>query len=155
MDTSETYIKMCEKATEIQKAWNPNLHDFVFDIANNKNVWGRRSIRVITFVSDDWFHVGGYQDKSTKKYYIGLPRQDQLQGMLEEKDILGLIFGFKDFCDPTDSLGTMPHPVSVRYAEKEEKYIKQFTSMEQLWLAFVMKNNYKKVWNGVNWISHD
>jgi len=25
-------------------------------------------------------------------------------------------------------------------------------SMEQLWLAFVMKEKYNKIWNGENWI---
>jgi len=31
-------------------------------------------------------------------------------------------------------------------------YTNDFTSMEQLWLAFVMNEKYNKVWNGKDWM---
>ena len=33
-----------------------------------------------------------------------------------------------------------------------QKIMDKNYSMEQLWLAFVMKDKYKKVWNGEDWI---
>ncbi len=30
-----------------------------------------------------------------------------------------------------------------------------FDSMEQLWLAWLMSNNYRKVWDGKNWVEED
>lgn len=35
-----------------------------------------------------------------------------------------------------------------KYAESEE-----FKTMEQLWLAFVMKECFNKTWNGKQWIA--
>ena len=72
---------------------------------------------------------------------ISLPRQDQLQEMMfEESDkevmpdaITKLLGYFNDY-----SLTVCP----------------QFASMEQLWLAFVMKEKYNKIWNGEDWIEN-
>ena len=33
-------------------------------------------------------------------------------------------------------------------------YIIDLKSMEQLWLAFVMKEKYEKTWDGTNWIEN-
>ena len=59
MDTSKEYIKMCEKAEEIQKEWIPQNGDFFF--TNKVYVWGC------------------YECKKG----IWLSRQDQLQEMLD------------------------------------------------------------------------
>lgn len=60
----------------------------------------------------------------TKKT-VWLPTQDRLQEMLEE-----------------------------RYARaiENQNYWMSFTSREQLWLAFVMKEKYGKIWNGEDWV---
>ena len=71
--------------------------------------------------------------------YIWLPFQDQLQKMMGcdyndwLPDFLGFVFDF--------------HEGRFLF----EDYPKQFTSMEQLWLAFVMKEKYGKVWDGATW----
>ena len=36
----------------------------------------------------------------------------------------------------------------------DDLYPLQFTSMEQLWLAFVMKKKYNKIWNGKGWVKN-
>lgn len=72
---------------------------------------------------------------------IWLPRQDQLQDMVLEggRDLSSM---FQEFI----------HLVyEIRYRESDPA-IKFFTSMEQLWLAFVMKEKYNKVWNGEEWL---
>lgn len=67
--------------------------------------------------------------------YIWLPRQDQLQEMIFKKtgkyDEHELVRDFAEFV-----------------YENSENW-----SMEQLWLAFVMKKRYNKVWDGSEWIT--
>jgi len=111
MDTSESYITMCEKAGEIQeRAPNP------------KN-------------ESDWWMIGSYGDE------VWLPRQDQLQDMinspLEEK-----LSSFVEFCyEYGESGGDMM------------EYPKLFISFEQLWLSFVMKGKFFKVWIEEDWVA--
>lgn len=64
-----------------------------------------------------------------------LPRQDQLQEMITDNGYFrfSLIELFYRFC-----MNMMD--------------ILRFTSMEQLWLAFVMKTKYNKIWDGEDWI---
>lgn len=44
------------------------------------------------------------------------------------------------------------HEYSYGELMSEYEYPKQFVSMEQLWLAFIMKNEYHKIWSGEDWI---
>ena len=105
------YIKMCEKAEEIQtdSPWN---HDD----------------------EHNYFH----EFETLPKNDIWLPRQDQLQAMVAPKvdDIPRLmcwmIRDFALFCQD-----------------------KEITTMEQLWLAFVMKVKYNKVWDATDWVERD
>ena len=76
--------------------------------------------------------------------YIWLPTQEQLQKMI---DCTGYMFTFHE-----------------RWSEKEpkqlewvgERAIHQWfvigLSMNQLWLAFVMKEKYSKIWDGEEWV---
>ena len=118
MDLTETYIKMCEKAEEIQSQASFSPDDFVYNSGHD---------RVI---------VAGYHDEDGEwlrgKNPIWLPRQDQLQEMVhpEVTDWVKAVMlrdFLKDYCDDG-------------------------ASMEQLWLAFVMKEKYGKIWDGENWI---
>ncbi len=107
MDTSETYVKMCEKATEIQEIWEPDENDFHFTKLK-KNVILKPNAKI--------------------GYIIWLPRQDQLQEML------GGLEQIEDY--PFFTL----------------KGVAKIDSMEQLWLAFVMKEKYNKIWDGSEWV---
>jgi len=62
---------------------------------------------------------------------IWLPRQDQLQEMINKNNFEA----YKEF--------------ELWYLNAD---IKQFTSLEQLWLAFVMKEKNNKLWNRKKWI---
>lgn len=67
---------------------------------------------------------------------VWLPRQEDLQEMVAVKDsTYANIEPFFNFAI-TQAIRSRPP---------------QFRSMEQLWLAFVMKQKYNKVWNGDNW----
>jgi len=132
MDFSKEYIKMCEKATEIQGLARKNgvIHgDYLYE----------KSI-------DKWDIV--YDANKCYKYglltQIWLPRQDQLQEIVLYKNstepirnrILWLIGDFRDYC--------------IKLYQSKPAF---FNSMEQLWLAFVMKENYDKIWYKDEWVS--
>jgi predicted Abi (CAAX) family protease len=70
--------------------------------------------------------------------------QDQLQAMVTGK---GIIAG-----DWRDVLARFVDELWTFEDEHRVGYWRIFTSMEQLWLAFVMKEQYNKVWNGKDWI---
>ena len=124
MDTSETYIKMCEKAEEIQGQRKDNQSHQFF------------CCRICGEIASE--DTGSYwvdcDCTRTNTELIWLPSQDQLQEMVKEEYgydwYLAWLFGA--WCS---DLGE----------DRETK------SMEQLWLAFVVKEKYNKVWNGEDW----
>jgi len=170
MDTSETYIKMCEKAEEIQKGWQPSVGDwFLHDYHGttrfgeledtfwpDKEQWER--IECLTYKPSigDYIEVSQPDGRHNvyvtssllKDRHIWLPRQDQLQEMVLGKvtkqfdfvsDLQALCFNFREWSQKDD-------------ADSWIDFRNEFTSMEQLWLAFVMKEKYGKVWDGSEWI---
>lgn len=135
MDTSETYIKM-------RRAAIPDL--------------GEGKPPSLPLDGDSaWFDVAVFVDRHGSYYYstinlqpIGeaanemfqLERQDQLQEMVFEH--------------PGDNYNKSMYPtLESLYLFACTMYTKSAPpwSMEQLWLAFVMKEKYNKVWNGENW----
>ncbi|MCJ7669584.1 MAG: hypothetical protein MUO61_03590 [Dehalococcoidia bacterium] len=85
--------------------------------------------KIIIFGGNDYyFHL----DRDAP--LVWLPRQDQLQ----------------------EIYGDYPKCVEAIYMS-EEACIPfnwcDFSSMEQLWLAYVMKDKYNKVWNGEDWVN--
>ena len=159
MDTSETYIKMCEKAEEIQElkirnqrgsySMDRGIYDswdecyYAIPLEVHPSLGG--GIRYDIYLYQAFHHIhlpqnliyyDSYMDEA-----IWLPRQDQLQEMVIygtlNKDGLGsLLSRFWVFC-------------SCKYMEEPTFWV--FTSMEQLWLVFVMKEKYNKVWDGEEW----
>lgn len=152
MDTSETYIKMCEKAEEIQR---------------------QKFFRVATYFQDlyatgDWFSWNdkracpesgvkqSFDDGWSKEFWefpsssVWLPRQDQLQEMVlpnpNEKDAWGDLIEYDLKTDHAFWL-------AKRFTDsiQEKKYSQQ--SMEQLWFTFVMKEKYNKTWDGEKWMT--
>ena len=122
MDTTKENIKMCEEASKVQ--------DEHFE---------KQSV-------GDWFAFSLRSGKNGKpfvktsneypydpNYYTWLPRQDDLQEMVK-KDGAIVDWGFYHFAN--DGIGY---------------YLEYFNSMEQLWLAFVMKEKHSKTWNGEEW----
>ncbi len=146
MDTSETYIKMCETATEIQ----PHLDN---DGVGGTWVGGNILYHVAPMNQphdrDGYYQVtderairqckscGNREEYVKASKAIWLPRQDQLQEMVGGNPE-SLINDLNDWLEWIDF---------TIYNE----YAKQFTSMEQLWLAFVMKEKYNKTWDGEQW----
>ena len=142
MDTSEICIKMCKKAKEIQENWNPQWGDWLGYVHSNSLLMVASSWTEGPNITKD--RVGTEWCKLNKGSCVWLPRQDQLQEML------GILYN--NFCDRNLGrfcgwIGTTGGPDKFYNV----KYKMQFTSMEQLWLAFVMKEKYNKTWNGKEW----
>ena len=128
MDTSETYIKMRLAAiSDLGMGSPPEL------IPNIEVTW----MTTVVFVDRkaNWYY-------STVDETVQLERQDQLQEMVSDNpytNIKNAMYSMLDdlhkFAFNSNWLGFIP------------------VTMEQLWLAFVMKEKYSKSWNGKDWIN--
>lgn len=118
MDNTKEYILMCEKAEEIQTLFQKPIGLNGAPTDAEGIVIGIRNLDVI---GDTW-----------------LPRQDQLQEMIEDKGwFLSLLKYFTAWA-------------GNEYTLKDKQF--QLDSMEQLWLAFIMEEKYNKKWNGKDWV---
>jgi hypothetical protein len=137
MDTSAEYNKKCTAAREVQEDWKINAWDYCFCYRDKKVV-------VISgYEIDGGYYGHGVYDEEIEgcgfDKHIWLPRQDQLQEMIDTIKYKKLPFLFNNFIYCYD----MGYEISA---------INVMPSMEQLWLAFVMKEKYSKVLNGEDWV---
>lgn len=142
MDETPEYIRMCEEATEIQEAWKPQSGDFV-----HSNV--KEEVRILYFSK----HHGSPPEVYLNTLFTHwLPRQDQLQDMMIDRfqehkyPLWQMMYVFNNF------IACPPLRHRKKYVDWLRKYVTQFTTLEQLWLAFIMERMYKKIWNGEDWV---
>lgn len=187
MDTSETYIKMCEEAREIQEQWAPVIGDiacvpkkttgrsYFFACGILHDHWKyspvdliRTRVAVITDLNnvlhtnashqmigvDDKLAVLAQGDTDGGGLHfllsdcLWLPRQDQLQEMVKGErhyHLLAAEFAayFHGTLDPF-----------FAYVGSDDYTVDSDNSMEQMWLAFVMKERWNKTWDGENWVEY-
>ena len=124
MDTSETYIKMRLAAIPDLKMGEPPCVTMGFPI------------HYMDVTTNTWVDKRGNWYHSTENEAVQLERQDQLQGM------------FGDYQKCLDQIHNFQCPEGNGYQQVWYTYC---TSMEQLWLAFVMKEKYNKMWDGTKW----
>lgn len=142
MDTSPTYISLCRKAHEIQEQWQQEHGDFFVGEQGRIECWikgvhDKRTLRqgVRIFSSSGQGVIGICK-------YVWLPKLDQL---IELAQIPGRRYELitQDFFDWTrQDYGLIPG---------EPRRI--FKSLEQVWLAFVMQQQFGKCWSGRRWRS--
>ena len=91
-----------------------------------------------------WYTPEKYKDsfELPMDAVIWLPRQDQLQEMVSDQ--IGLWVMLEWICQFQQGYFAKPNT--------EERYEPNVDSMEQLWLAFVMKEKHMKTWDGDKWI---
>lgn len=124
MDDTKKYIKMSEKAEEIQEErpsyWK--LGDWFWDEAEGR-------VAVSSAV--------GETDRLRFDGEFWLPTQADLQEMLNEFWV-----------------GHWTQLVLLWecIANDDGYYGRQFDTWEQLWLGLVMKEKYHKIWNGEDWV---
>lgn len=134
MDTSETYIKMCEKSRKFLHQWKPQEGDWF--------ICGNWSLVYVWTVGNKLV-----QGAEKNEDCFPLYRQDQLQEMVgQDWNWIWLARNLWGFAR---------HNFRLHSSQDREGYYPSAwepTSMEQLWLGFVMKEKYNKVWNGEDWI---
>ncbi|OFY39626.1 MAG: hypothetical protein A2Z69_00325 [Bacteroidetes bacterium RBG_13_44_24] len=140
MDTLEIYVKQCWKAEEIQKEWKPQYGDYIWKDWSGTQWLNRSSFEILEESCQDRINEllepdDVYPERGVPKIWW-LPRQDELQGMIAKH-------GEKSF-----ALLEM----LWNWWIKSENCVGYCESLEQLWLAFVMKEKFGKVWNGEDWI---
>ncbi len=123
MDNTGTYIKMSD-CPEIQEQRPQALIGLI------KHYYRGEYQYEVDSDGDFWRY---------KRHFIWLPRQDQLQEMVKDTFPLSnaLIHWFEQWF--------------VLHWLRDSSLSEW--SMEQLWLAFVMKEKYNKVWDGNTWTS--
>lgn len=149
MDETATYTKMAGGSAEIQalnKAeignyyWQPKIGEFCILTYPHEKVqyaWEKPHHEAILVSLKD------YALHEYDHHAIWLPRQDQLQAMIEEelevKTLDSLHHYFQIFIEWFN-------------ARNGDWRIREVDTYEKLWLAFVMHEKYHKVWNGEEWI---
>lgn len=146
---TENYIKMCEKAEEIQKLKPKGIWHLHYDpehqndpdrldnrdyLYNSFYYLPREDKMAILKWDNDEEHpiIGNYYDNTEGA--IWLPTQEQLQEMvLVPKNTL------------IPDIFTMISFLNVFMA------VNKYDDMNELWLAFVMKERWNKIWTGKNW----
>jgi len=93
-----------------------------------------------------WFHYAVGEEKDMVIRKIWLPRQDQLQEMYFD-----FVPALEHFPIAIIARLYIFSSIRIKSPSVDLNYVEQFTSMEQLWLAFVMKEKYNKIWNGEEW----
>lgn len=162
MNTSKEYIDMCRKAVEIQEAWKPTEGDLVWHNADHRKESGdirqfcqslhilingdRAEGRCPKMLHCSILGIFNLEDvkKPGPKHIIWLPKQDQLQEMISSEwyKIWNIQSHFMKFAG-----GEYPF---YPYCS-----LSHFHSMEQLWLAFIMKEKFNKYWDGKNWDNYE
>lgn len=168
MDKSETYIKMCEKSTEIQKERCVDWKRCNGDLYYHRTIPYRDRVQNSSFknfkkLQSDWQkyekNLLVYCHQSTEcsvkhdfKDYslelIWLPYQDQLQDiLLQEWNFHDLVYHYAS--EYSDDGWKTPEWAN------DGKWELKYNTMEQLWLAYLMHKKYNKIWNGSDWIKED
>jgi len=170
MDTSKEYIKMNEKATEIQDILTkecdsyyekheynyPHTPVVIFEAYKDCSICGKKFLEnkycpdcgnLAIPTKDSSILYGGMSlDSRKNKRYIFLPRQDQLQKMVPQND--------SDNYDWDIQLSKLKSFTTEFFegGDRLPEHCWNYKTWEQLWLAFVMHEKYNKVWNGSDWV---
>lgn len=146
MDTSKKYIKICD-CPEIQDGWEPERGDWTDKglVTSSQHPY----IKDHVYADDGWDHISKI---------IYLPRQDQLQGMLNGLQTIppSMFQAFVEWAQDPWGYGSMPFP---RQGKKilwwQDEYIPQFETVEQFLLAYIMWELHGKKWDGNSWVLTD
>ena len=133
MDTSERYIEMCRAAVEIQKTWNPHTGDFYV----STSPFIRYTPQIISRVANFPMPASGEYSETW------LPRQDQLQDMIDD-NFVAIFDQFHKY------LRELVYP-DVANLTSGCTRCEICGSAEQHWLMFVMSEKHGKHWNDAEW----
>jgi hypothetical protein len=136
MDTTKEYIAMCEAAEEIQEHFSDISNRigrpvYFYQYAGKGTRWETYERIGVEYDED---HV------SERTKHVWLPSQDQSQDLSCAFGISCMLYEFNDF--------VFSNPGN---RDNALRYSVRFKTVEQLWLGFIMEQNYEKHWNGSKW----
>ncbi|MBF0516764.1 MAG: hypothetical protein HQK97_06545 [Nitrospirae bacterium] len=131
MDFSNAYIGMCEKAVWLQQLWEITYADYYCD---RSAVFGTRDGSPGISLVDDKVLIDVMNQDFKRSKAVWLPRQDQLQELLNVTDPFDIIHLLNEFTGRVDN------------ATRQ-----RWTSMEQLLLSAYALHKHKRQWTGENW----
>jgi len=134
MDTSEEYVKMCRAAKEIQDSHEWECGDYFYECPYDDG-YGSVSWKIRTIGSDN--------KDAMVPADVWLPRQDQLQDMCTSLNKFKPIYSLAYVTMWAEASG---------FDCGANDYAESLNSLEQVWLAYVMDENYYKKWNGEEWL---
>ena len=139
MDTSVQYIKMCEKAEEIQKAWKPHKFDDYIQLGYHD-----KPVKIIGGIC-----VGDYFIGAKDCGEVWLPTQEQLQEII----IPTLKSRYNKYHDleKMERIANWIVRIFWGFTEHNGREIHS-NNITELWLAFVMHEKYNKIWTGEKWV---
>ena len=139
MDKSRQYIQMCKTSKEIQSLWLAKAGDFYVNSNNKVLCWipgPDHSPRI-----KHGFGIES-QGKITRiSPLTWLPKLDQLiyTAQLPKTGIRNISFIFYEWAKRP-------------YGRQDEPVNRFFSSLEQMWLAFIMFKKFSKIWHDEMWI---
>ena len=137
---TENFIKQCEKADEIQKLCYYKKGDWFYTKKHRNDVTNGLYI-----ISGDWDLCYANSNREdnwlTRAKGVWLPTQEQLQEMLNAYSNYERINRFYEFV----------HLDTSEYGWNKWCEFVNDSSMNELWLCYVMKKLYNKIWTGEKW----
>lgn len=138
MDVSSEYIQMCD-CEEVQGKWKPDDGDWAGEVYKS----GQYKTYPHPICTDGMYDVKDYA-KTAGKW---LPRQDQIQEMMDIESGCW----WTGYDRPHALLNQLIYGIGTDDGFPDEYYV-EFRSLEQLWLAFFMKEKHSKTWDGKRWV---
>ena len=138
---------MCEKAVEIQRLKKPRNGDFVIFEMNridilydcNNSAWSLDYLWLLRQDQLQKMYLEFKKEEIEREANEGDDKEFALKALLSNT-----VSNFHYFVNPNTEFGR-------EYPQGNGGWL-IFNSMEQLWLAFVMKELYQKMWNGKDWV---
>ena len=140
MDKSRQYIQMCKRSKEIQSLWEPKAGDLYADMKDDVHCLSPDSQKA--GMIRNGFGITSGKKVTTLSPLAWLPKLDQL---IEAAQIQGCCF--------RDTSFQFYEWVKLPYGTGGGPANKCFSSLEQVWLAFIMNTRFAKIWENGAWKS--
>jgi len=158
MDTSKEYIRM-SSCPEVQKEWKVKNGDVFIGNFPHHIDEERREPTIYT-IGDSWISETDEEEYQGKNEIMNigcgccactiniiqwLPRQDQIQEMLE-------IATADDFRNVVDDMFYERDSMGLYDNLNDKWFVEELKTPEQLWLAFYMYEKHARIWSGKEWV---
>lgn len=140
MDKSPEYLRMCQRALEIQQRWRQRYGDFYADAEGTVRCWIQPDSHPTPRMKG-CFRIEADPKIIRMDRTVWLPRQDQ---WIEMAQVRGKTYDsvVLDFY----------HWTKYPYDRRNRLPGRLFPTMEKVWMAFVMQRKFFKKWNDPRWV---